>query len=610
MGNSRLRYNERAWAIDLISFINTHVTKADTIQRAGGELTLSTEKENLFPDVLLFGDKSTGNLLQGWELKMPDTSVDDCEFVENAATKAKNLSLNSFVVWNAQTANLYMLDPKENKYLPYNEPLFQNHAIQTREDVENRRDLWEEGALIILKKLNTFFVSGKIFGVSPEAMFSNESFVNQVLSCQSGVKAFIEERMVSDHLFDARVKSWWKYVKKEYPGYNSPSGPLAYCVLLRWFNRFVFSNIMKAYNIPLKDIEKIKKETSIEYALEFFCKISQSSDFWNVLGPADFDEMIPDYVWQVLTSFNSFLRQFEFAQIDKSVLQGILKSVVLTSIKKAAGIYITPYELARLLVSLALADKNGASIDPFCGTGTIVKAILDVKSDNNIPGYHAVRTTWACDKFAFPVQISTLMISSPEHMMEPLRVFTHDALTLVAGEKVSFINPSSGEKIEIEIPRFSAIISNLPFIQFEDIEELNKIVNQKIMQFYDKYSVIPKNRLDGRGDFYSYVPFILYDLLEDNGWLGIIVSNSWLSTGWGAKFRNLLRKFYNIEYIVTSANGKWFSAADVVANLLVCQKKMGNDCSPITFVATKKQLCGIPSALYFHKSFVITRAYS
>lgn len=58
----------------------------------------------------------------------------------------------------------------------------------------------------------------------------------------------------------------------------------------------------------------------------------------------------------------------------------------------------------------------------------------------------------------------------------------------------------------------------------------------------------------------------------------------------GAKFRNLLRKFYNVEYIVTSANGKWFSAADVVANLLVCQKKLGNDCSPITFVATKKQL--------------------
>ncbi len=590
MGNSKLRYNERAWAIDLISYINSQTTKADIIQRASGEWTLSTEDENLFPDVLLFGDKSKGDVLQGWELKMPDTPVDNAAFIGNAKTKAKNLGLDSFVAWNAQIANLYVRSAGQEDYIIIDEPHFQNLNIGTREDVENRPDLWQEAAIVILKKLNGFFVSGKIKGVSPEAIFSNESFVNQLLSCQIGVKAFIDERMLKDHLFDAKVKLWWKYVKIQYPGYESPSGPLAYCVLLRWFNRFVFSNILKAYNIPLKDIEKIKKETTIEDALSLFSKISQSRDFWNVLGPADFDEMIPVNVWKILVSFNDFLRQFEFSQIDESVLQGILKSVVLSSIKKAAGLYATPYELAHLLVLISLADKNGICIDSFCGTGTIVKAILDVKSDNHIPGYQAVKTTWACDKFAFPVQVSTLMISSPEHMKEPLRVFTHDALTLFAGEKISFINPSNGEKAEIGIPHFSAIISNLPFIQFEEIEELNKLVNQKIKDFYDKHSIDIKSRLGGRGDFYSYVPFVLYDLLEEDGRLGIVVSNSWLATDWGAKFRKLLQKFYNIEYVVTSANGRWFPNTDVVATLLICQKKKPNSDSPVSFVATKKIL--------------------
>ncbi|MFA5251490.1 MAG: N-6 DNA methylase [Phycisphaerae bacterium] len=590
MGNSNLRYNERSWAIDLISFINSQTNQADIIQHAGGEWTLSTENQNLFPDVLLFGDKSKGNVLQGWELKMPDTLVDDRTFLGNAEIKARNLGLDSFIAWNAQTAQLYIRDPQKDAFILYDKPLFQNLNIKTREDVEKRPDLWQEAAVIILNKISSFFISGRIIGVTPESIFSNESFVNQLLSCQVKVKSFIDERMTKDNVFDAKVKLWWKYVVKQYPGYDSPSGPLAYCVLLRWFNRFVFSNILKAYNIPLKDIEKIKKETSIQDALAFFFKISQSRDFWNVLGPADFDEMIPDDVWKVLILFNDFLKQFEFSQIDKSVLQGILKSVVLSSIKKAAGLYVTPPELARLLVLLALSDKNGFSIDPFCGTGTIVKAMLSVKSDFNIPGYQSVQTTWACDKFAFPVQVSTLMISSPEHMMEPLRVFTHDALTLCGGDRISFINPSTGENAEIEIPRFSAIISNLPFIQFEDIDELNQLVNQKIKDFYEKYSVDKKIRLSGRSDFYSYVPFILYDLLEDNGRLGIIVSNSWLSTDWGAKFRRLLQKFYNIEYVITSANGRWFPDTDVVANLLICKKKTNDNFSQITFAAAKKQL--------------------
>ena len=590
MGNLNLRYNERSWAIDLISFINSHTSQADIIQHAGGEWTLLSENQNLFPDVLLFGEKSKGNVLQGWELKMPDTPVDERPFIENAEKKARNLGLDSFIAWNVQTANLYIRNAEQDNFILYEEPLFQNLNITTREDVENNQTLWQEATISILKKLNSFFISGRIIGVSPEAIFSNESFVNQLLSCQSEVKSFIARRMVGDHVFDAKVKLWWKYVKKQYPGYDYPSGPLAYCVLLRWFNRFVFSNILKAYNIPLKGIEEIKKGTSVEDALAFFCKISQSRDFWNVFGPADFDEMIPDDVWSVLILFNDFLKQFEFSQIDKSVLQGILKSVVLSSIKKAAGLYVTPYELARLLVLLALSDKNGLSIDPFCGTGTIVKAMLSVKSDFHVPGYQAVQTTWACDKFAFPVQVSTLMISSPEHMREPLRVFTHDALTLFVGERISFINPSNGENTEIGIPLFSTIISNLPFIQFEDIDELNQMVNHKIGDFYEKYSVNKKNRLDGRSDFYSYVPFILYDLLEDNGRLGIIISNSWLSTGWGTKYRRLLQRFYDIEYVVTSANGRWFPDTDVVANLLICQKKTNGISSQITFAATKKQL--------------------
>jgi len=214
-----------------------------------------------------------------------------------------------------------------------------------------------------------------------------------------------------------------------------------------------------------------------------------------------------------------------------------------------------------------------------------------VRSDYNVTGRQAVQTTWGSDKFAFPIQVSTLAVSTPENMNEPLRIFTHDALTLTVGENISFVDPSHGENISIPVPCFSSIISNLPFVQFEDFAELNQIVANKINEFYETHSVSQENRLDVRGDLYSYIPFLLYGLLEDGGNLGVVVSNSWLSTLWGEKFRKLLRRFYRINYVVTSANGRWFTDSKVVTNLLICQKKEGIDeSSEIKFVATDKNL--------------------
>lgn len=591
MGSGELRYNERAWAIDLISFIASNIDLAGAIKKVSGEYTLPAGSRNLFPDVLLFGDQSTGKVLQGWELKMPDTACDDPELISNAETKARILGLNSFLVWNVTEAWLYVLDSDSDQYCRHTEPLYQNANISTRSDVSSHPDLWKEAATQIIERLNSFFLSGMISGVSPELMFSDAGLVGQLLSCQSEVKTYIERKLQSDNQVDARIKLWWKQVKSQYPGETSPTGPLSYCILFRWFNRFVFSNILKAYNQPIRELDDLDVNVTVQEALNIFSRVSEQKNYCNVFGKADFDDLIPESVWDVLVCFNDFLKDFEFGRIDEPVLQSILKSTVLTSIKKAAGLYVTPEPLARLLVLLSLSDKADMAIDPFCGTGTMIKAILEVKSDYNINGREAVQTTWGSDKFAFPVQISTLAISTPEHMREPMRIFTHDALTLSAGENISFVNPSNGENIEIETPCFSSIISNLPFVQFKKIPELNRIVIEKINEFYDIYSVAPEDCLGGRSDLYAYIPFLLYNLLDAEGYLGIIVSNSWISASWGEKFRRLLQRFYKLNYVITSANGRWFTEAKVVTHLLICQKKNEIDeSSEIKFIATKQNI--------------------
>ena len=108
---AHIRYNEKSWAIDLISEINSYVSYMDKpIKRAGGENTLVSVSESLFPDLLLFSSKEGGDILQGWELKFPDTPITDQGLLDNAEKKARRLKLNSFLIWNVTTAILYVVD--------------------------------------------------------------------------------------------------------------------------------------------------------------------------------------------------------------------------------------------------------------------------------------------------------------------------------------------------------------------------------------------------------------------------------------------------------------------------------------------------------------------
>lgn len=154
---SALGYNERSWAIDLIVEINRVVGSSPTrrIHRAGGEHSLRGDGTCLFPDVVLYGDPGASMILQGWELKMPDTSLEDNAFIQNARIKADALGLDHFLLWNAREAVLYR---------KHSDGVFQTfyrwgpvRAISTREDVRRCEEQWKALLILILEDLNRFF---------------------------------------------------------------------------------------------------------------------------------------------------------------------------------------------------------------------------------------------------------------------------------------------------------------------------------------------------------------------------------------------------------------------------------------------------------------------
>ena len=115
-------YNERSWAIDLIGHLKQIAhNEVRAVRDVSGEQTVSDLSGSLFPDVLLFGDRDTARILQGWELKFPDTDIADYEFFDNAELKARMLGLDSFVLWNVRYARLFALDAEQDEYVLHTE---------------------------------------------------------------------------------------------------------------------------------------------------------------------------------------------------------------------------------------------------------------------------------------------------------------------------------------------------------------------------------------------------------------------------------------------------------------------------------------------------------
>ena len=566
---SIIRINERSWGIDLISCINEYLVGKDlVIKRAGGENSLKSTHNTMFPDVLLFGDSHSAKILLGWELKMPDTDINDNEFIDNAFTKAKLLKLNSFLLWNVNYAKLYVIKDNELKI----EKEWQlSRILKTREDVQNNKALWFELLKIIIIDLNEFIMSGTISATKISDSLTSDDIINFIFNNKYLLVDKYSSCIIENAQFQDEIDLWWKTVRNEYPPNSNKLEILAELNILSWINKFTFANLLKRYFNQAKKIEDIVESTTTNEALQIIKTISSNCDFYNIFKTQIANEIIPDLIWRDLKNLNNFLVDSHVQDIDSSDWHKIFEELISVKHRKLYGQYSTPQALARLLVNLTIENKNLRVLDPCCGTGTIVKEAFNLKKQYSVNKEFIQDKIWASDKIAFPLQLATISLFNPNETKEVINVFQEDVADLNIDKNILFFDPNNGNEIYKKLPGFDYIVSNLPFVKGQNIPDYNEKI-RRINDFIT-HNLGNEYKLDSRADLAYYIPFKLWTLLNNNGKLGIIISNSWLGTDTGAIFRNSLRKFFCIENIVTSCNGRWFDNAKVITNILILKKK-------------------------------------
>lgn len=573
---SKLYSNERSEGGELITEMNMLFSKYDWgMKRAVGELSLKTknpkDKRNstLFPDVVIFADEAKLQPLMGWELKMPDVKIEDEEFIANARDKAERLGTTVFVLWNFSHVAIYFKENEKWSNIPskiFNE---YSYILTDRKSVQEKQELWKKQLEDVMNYLNMEQNSEKFSTIPIE--FSISNYVEDI--------TFLLTPIIANHyksLNNTRFKQFITYwVENEKAEWDKISGKIEFDdsaiafaknVIMKWINRILFAHLIKhKYNIINSLLVEFSQNKDITKLSNKFNVAVNTTDFYTILHVEEYEKELPIGVVENLNEFNIYLANSDFSKASTEFTSKILENIVETSKRELMGLYTTPKGLAKLLVNLTIEKSDKVYADLTVGSGTIVRTIMDYISKEKTVEY-AHNNVWAVDKYNYPLQIANLAMTTPDSINLKNIIFQEDALNLLVGNRVEIVNPMTGERESLDVPKFDYIISNLPFVSS----------NNRNSEFYEEISqIIKKYGIDNKSDLYQILLLKFKDLIADkDSKIGVITSNSWFKIQKDYKnFFKVLSEIYNIEYVISSNEGRWFSNADVVSSLIILKQK-------------------------------------
>lgn len=246
---------------------------------------------------------------------------------------------------------------------------------------------------------------------------------------------------------------------------------------------------------------------------------------------------------------------------------------------KQTGATFTPKELANFLAEKLFAYNKADNLkvlDPACGDGALLMAMSDILQKNNRnfelqgfdtnPGYLSIAK-------------ENLLINKK---ITDANLISADFLEVVDLKKkqLSFLKSDSSSINEFA----DMVIANPPYVR-------TQILGANQAQLLSK-----KFGLKGRVDLYYPFLIAMTYALKDNGILGVITSNRYLSTISGESVRKFLSDNYEILEVIDLGDTKLFDAA-VLPAIFIGRKKRKADNSTSKFYKIYEELNGYSGEL-------------
>ena len=242
---------------------------------------------------------------------------------------------------------------------------------------------------------------------------------------------------------------------------------------------------------------------------------------------------------------------------------------------KNTGATFTPKELAIFLaerIALYAQRKNNRVLDPACGEGELLVAMGEVLNEKTIDfsltGYDANEQylSFTKDRLSdFGNQQADLI---HEDFLLSIDVSSAGNTPSLFDEYTSSVNNS-----------FDIVIANPPYVRTQ------------ILGAEQAQNLARKFNLKGRVDLYYPFLMAMTESLKEDGILGVITSNRYLSTKSGESVRKYLSENYEILELIDLGDTKLFDAAVLPAIFIGKKKKQKSD-SSANFIKIYEELYG------------------
>jgi len=609
------KLNERAWAGQLISWIQEEIREYRTIFQdatndAGIKLNSGKTK---FPDVLLFTDKVSGIIFNGWELKFPDTDADDNEMLLNAIEKAERIKSNSFVTWNGAEAIIWKIENEiySVKSISRLKEYPKEKNINSREDLADPKKYRQHEPALrkrlveILHDLEQLYESGEL----KKAINISGNFVNAVRSAAEIILPQFEDEIIklkgSNASFRKEFNQWKIYESSTLKILASSSRRPENVIEEEVLAKFTFYNLIGKiiFYLTLSEnlsgsLQKLdlKSSMNVKQALQNYFDAASRIDYQAVYQPyftdkIEFNKAVNDTLFELFKA----ITEFDFKVLPTDVIGTILENLVPKEEKQKFGQYFTSATLANLVSFPAIQTASDFVFDPTSGTGTFLNSFYQILNyHGNTNHAQLLNQIWGNDISHFPAILSVINLYKQKIKNQTdnfPRVTRDDYFNLEPNKIVVFPDSNDYTKhIQLAIPMFDAIASNFPFIQQEDIP--NDVLTTFFREIFEaKQKAFLKDnsfKINERSDYFTYCVYNSVRFLKKDGLLSAITSNAWLGKEYGFQFKKFLLDNFHIKYIVRSNAEHWFSDSKVSTIYSVLQH--GKSKEPTKFVTINTKL--------------------
>lgn len=602
MARLEIKRNERDWAGQLISWIKDAIRRRATVfQDATNDTGVKMGSgRTKFPDILLFTDKVSGIIFNGWELKFPDTAADDPVMLDNALEKARRLKSDSFVTWNGSEAVIWKIDTDcySIETLSRLKTYPKIPAIASRDDLADpakfalHEPLLRARALDILHDLDLLCRDGQL---KPAINVSGNIIEGVRRAAEVIIPQFrlsIMERKGSSRTFRAEFAKWRIYECATLKILETSSRRNERVIPEQVLADFMFYNLIGKIFFYLTlsenlsgelDSISIQEGENVQSSLSAYFDCAKKIDYQAIFKPYFTDCLEHSETTDAaLFSLLKILTDFDFKILPTEVIGNILENLVPREEKQKFGQYFTPETLANLVAYPAVKTKDDVLFDPTSGTGTFLNSFYHILGFlGNKSHVSLLNQIWGNDVSHFPAILSVINLYKQDvtETENFPRVIRDDFFNIRVGDLIEFPDSCSHDrKIKVPVPLFDGIASNFPFIQQEDIpnEVLNTFFRDGFQKEQKAFLKDESFRINERSDYFTYCIYHAIRFLKPDGCLSAITSNAWLGKEYGFQFKRFLLDNFHIRYIVKSNAEHWFKDSQVSAIFFVLERK-GHD---------------------------------